>query len=133
MDLTSGLLAEFHVATARCDLLTDIEHLSNVAFAIIRAADVVAIGPPLIAAMPIEPDLVGTPDDGGGVILLQPLTTSHLAIHTWAAQGRARVVLDVGVAFEVERISRLLENALFAHVVARSRQYQDLAWPEVRT
>jgi len=131
MDLTSGLIAEFHVATARADLLVDSERLSSVATAIIRAADVVALGPPLLASVPIEPDLVGTPDDDGGLTLLQPLTTSHLAIHTWPAQGRARVVLDVCVPFEVERIARLLENALEAHVVARSREYRDLMFPEV--
>lgn len=132
MNINAGMIAEFHVATLRGEALADRDLLARVAQAVIRAADVIALGPPVVAAIPVDPELVGDPDDDDGLILVQPLTTSHLAFHTWPAQGRARVVLDACVPFEVDRVTRLLENAFAGHVVARWQGYAGLKWPEVR-
>ena len=45
------------------------------------------MGEPLVKIVPERPELVGTDEDEGGVSVIAPITTSHIAIHAWPVRG----------------------------------------------
>lgn len=52
-----------------------------------------------------DAELVGLPDaDDGGLTAILPISTSHLAYHSWPLQNRFRLVVDSCRDFDIEDV-----------------------------
>lgn len=51
------------------------------------------LGEPIAREVPVQPELLSTDEDEGGVSIIMPITTSHIAIHAWPT--RKAIMLDV--------------------------------------
>lgn len=51
------------------------------------------LGEPMVREVQVQPELLSTEADEGGVSIIMPITTSHIAIHVWPM--RKALMLDV--------------------------------------
>lgn len=84
------LLVDAYVESASC--LTA-ENIVRVLDTVVTILGMKRLADPIICTVPIQPDLVDSAADDGGVSVILPITTSHLSAHAWPE--RRAIMLDV--------------------------------------
>ncbi len=115
------LIVDAYVADQ--DVLTT-EHVLQTFDKLVKELRMEKLGEPVIREVQVRPELLSTDEDEGGVSIIMPITTSHIAIHTWPA--RRALMLDVFSCcpFNVETAFDLLNRefrfvSFSKHVVDR--------------
>jgi len=69
------------------------EHLLRTCDDLIVALGMQKLGKPVVREVPVQVELLSTKEDEGGLSIIVPITTSHLAIHTWPE--RRALMMDI--------------------------------------
>jgi S-adenosylmethionine decarboxylase len=82
------------------------------------------LGDALVSTVPLRPERLSTDEDEGGISVIQPITTSHIALHGWPLRGA--IMLDIFSCrpFDAEKAYDVLTHrssfsAVHKHVIER--------------
>lgn len=69
------------------------EHITRVFEEVVQVLEMELLGEPVVRSVPVDPNHLETDQDEGGVSVIMPITTSHLAAHAWPL--RSAIMLDI--------------------------------------
>lgn len=113
MDLNRGMIANYHVTMndEKSKRLYDVKLIERFLRELTLEIGMTPLGSPVVHVIPIDHSRVKHElNDDGGITAMQVITTSHIAIHTWPLQGRARVSLDSCVPFAPITTEQWIKN-----------------------
>ena len=69
------------------------EHILSTFDELISLLKMEKLGEPMVREVPVDSDLLNTDEDEGGISIIVPITTSHLAIYVWPL--RKALMMDI--------------------------------------
>lgn len=126
MDLSSGIMVAYHLSAIEDESwrLSCASHIASTLIKLAGMLDMHPISDVKLYRVPINPDVTEYEDEGGVTAVL-PITTSHITIHTWPLQRRARIIIDSCRPFDAKEASLFLSARFRARVLTREVPYHD--------
>jgi len=87
-------------------------HILHMCDDLIVALGMQKLGEPVIREVPVQPALLATTEDEGGLSIIVPITTSHLAIHTWPERRALMMDIFSCRSFDTDQAYRLVAQSL---------------------